>query len=271
MAQIISLVVYEINGVKLKQTQTLGFSVDNFIVYPYTGTNISLQSTIEVLSNDASKTFSVVESQATIRDLANAGGISGADNGLNTDYGPVELGGELTKNTTIDISDYTFNFNDGQGWNFNMATGQMLLGLTQETDGNNSFIQILNNTITNKVVDSDSDNYFSTLQNSFLYKITTNQYYSDWDTNNQYDILTGFYNQFTELRFNYFNNDNGFLYQQAFTINNTKGFAGNFIAKYNFQNLPAFSNNAAALAAGLSVGDIYRNTSGNGDALNIVH
>ena len=72
MAQIISLVVYEINGVALKQTQTLGFSVDNFIVSPYTGTNASLNSTIEVLSDDASKTFSIVETQAALITAANS-------------------------------------------------------------------------------------------------------------------------------------------------------------------------------------------------------
>ena len=40
---------------------------------------------------------------------------------------------------------------------------------------------------------------------------------------------------------------------------------------YNFANIPSYANNAAAISSGLSVGDIYRGTTGGGDTLHIVH
>ena len=40
---------------------------------------------------------------------------------------------------------------------------------------------------------------------------------------------------------------------------------------YNFANLPAYDDNADALANGLIVGDIYRHANGDTDQLNIVH
>jgi hypothetical protein len=251
--------VVAINENPFKVAKQMAFPANKVTVWSFI--NGTIQSFLQ-LNEDK---FYATEDKATLIAAANAGGgFPGAQNGLNTDYGPVELGGELTKNTTIDISDYTFNFNDGQGWNFQMLTGQMSFGLTDEVDGNNSFIQILNNTITNEVIASDGDSSVSTLQNSYLYKITTNQYYIDWDTNNQYDILTGFYSIFTQLRFNYFNNDTGNTYSAAFTISNTMGAEGNFIQRYNFQNVPSFADNGAAISAGLQSGDIYILLDGGG-------
>lgn len=40
---------------------------------------------------------------------------------------------------------------------------------------------------------------------------------------------------------------------------------------YNFGNIPVYANNAAAITAGLHVGDIYRSSTGGGDTLHIVH
>jgi hypothetical protein len=40
---------------------------------------------------------------------------------------------------------------------------------------------------------------------------------------------------------------------------------------YNFANIPAYANNAAAITGGLNVGDIYRSSTGGGDQLHIVH
>ena len=40
---------------------------------------------------------------------------------------------------------------------------------------------------------------------------------------------------------------------------------------YNFQNIQAFPNNAAALAGGLLIGDIYRHSGGTGEQLHIVY
>jgi hypothetical protein len=41
--------------------------------------------------------------------------------------------------------------------------------------------------------------------------------------------------------------------------------------RYNFYNLPAYQDNADAIANGLVVGDIYRHSNGDTDQLNIVH
>lgn len=43
------------------------------------------------------------------------------------------------------------------------------------------------------------------------------------------------------------------------------------IGKYNFTNVPNYAGNAAAILAGLNVGDIYRSSTGGGDQLHIVH
>jgi len=198
---------------------------------------------------------------------------TGAQNGLNTDYGPVELGGELTKNTTIDISDYSLNFTTGTGWNFNFEIGSIILGLNDDEDGYNTYIEITDSSIFNTVVQSDSNNFVAITHNASTYNIATNEYYADWDDNNSYYMFTALYNVLTQIRCNYFNNDTGNTYSAAFTISNTMGAEGNYIQKYNLINIPVFTNNADAIANGLSVGDLYRHNSilEAGDQLRIVH
>ena len=70
MAKLISLVVYEADGVPLKTSQTLLFSTGKFIVYPYTGANDALESVIEITA-DYTKRFSVTETLNDIIALAN--------------------------------------------------------------------------------------------------------------------------------------------------------------------------------------------------------
>jgi hypothetical protein len=70
MAKLISLVVFEADGVPLKTSKTLVFSTGKFIVYPYRGTNNSLKSTIEITA-DYTKKFSVSETLNDIIALAN--------------------------------------------------------------------------------------------------------------------------------------------------------------------------------------------------------
>jgi hypothetical protein len=198
---------------------------------------------------------------------------TGANNGLNIDYGPVELGGELTKSTTIDISDYNFNFNDGQGWNFNMVTGQMLLGLTEDEDGNNRYIEINQSYIRNFVLQSDDYSYVNIEQGYSYYNIFINQNYPEFDTSNEYAALEINYNNSTKLNLFYFDNNTGDTYYSEFTLSNTMGAEGNFLVRYNFSNIPVFTDNADAIANGLQVGDLYRhdNPLEAGDQLRIVH
>jgi hypothetical protein len=65
-----------------------------------------------------------------------------------------------------------------------------------------------------------------------------------------------------------------YITEDAYINVNASGKKINFISKdgkYNFKNIPAYNDNAAALAAGLVVGDIYRHGNGDTDQLNIVH
>jgi hypothetical protein len=260
--------VVAINENPFKVAKQMAFPANKVTVWSFSNGNI--QSFLQ-LNEDK---FYATEDKATLIAAANAGGgFPGAQNGLNTDYGPVELGGELTKNTTIDISDYIFNFNDGQGWNFNMVTGVMLLGLTDEIDGNNKYISINNSNIIYSVNAADSDNFINIYQNTSNYSIVTNQYYADWDTNNEYTPLNINYNVNTQLNFAWFDNDYGNQYFSEFTLSNTMGAEGNYLARYNFSNIPVFANNTTAIANGLQVGDLYRhdNPLEAGDQLRIVH
>lgn len=261
--------VVAINENPFKVAKQMAFPANKVTVWSFINGNI--QSFLQ-LNEDK---FYATEDKATLIAAANGGGgLNGADNGLSVDNGIVLLGGELTQSTTIDISDYNFNFSNGQGWNFNMVNGQMLFGLTNDGDGNNKYIEVNNSGIFTFANNTDSNNYVNTVQIPYLYTITTNQYYSEFDQDNQYNLLTGYYNVITEIRFHYFDADNGNTYQQAIQINNTKGYAGNFIARYNFSNVPAYLDNQDAVNAGLQVGDIYREpvlVSGNPSKLYIVY
>jgi hypothetical protein len=272
MAQIISLVVYEINGVKLKQTQTLGFSVDNFIVYPYTGTNISLQSTIEVLSNDVSKTFSVVESQATIRDLANAGGggggISLATNGLTIyDDIAVGLGGNLTQDETIIEGNNflwrTASLNDNtQGFNLNFDSQVYSFGVI-ENEELHSYIEFGDAYIQNVVSDDNNGTYLTQYQ-------TINEFSLDIGVNVG-DEIFNWIPFFASPSYTYIRHNNTDFESEAY--NTIEGQfkitanAENFTLHYNFINMPVYTDNATAIANGLSIGDMYR----TGDNLKIVN
>lgn len=73
MAQVISLAVYEIQGIAPKTSPvTLGFSTACLLIKPYDGSNVSLNATIETIGRDGGKEYSVTQTVAQVIALANA-------------------------------------------------------------------------------------------------------------------------------------------------------------------------------------------------------
>jgi len=116
-------------------------------------------------------------------------------------------------------------------------------------------------------------------------------YFGDYDAVNDGTFLT-IDNNNTNIETNFFGTPNGLRLNAAnweFNFGDWQGLNNStflsvidgtetieFVSAsgfYNFANVPVYANNAAALAAGLNVGDIYRHdaSSESGDQLRIVH
>lgn len=254
--------VVAINENPFKVAKQMAFPANKVTVWSFSNGNI--QSFLQ-LNEDK---FYATEDKATLVAAANAGGgLNGADNGLSVDNGIVELGGELLQNTTIDILQYNLFLNANNGWTFLLQNGAATLGLTSDDDGNNKYIDINNNAISHYVRFADNDSFINIYHSFYYYNIVTNEYFPDWDNNNEYAALNINYNNLTQLNFIWFNNDSGISYASSFTLSNTQGDGDNFVARYNFANMPVYTDNTNAIENGLQIGDIYR----TGDILKIVH
>ena len=107
--------------------------------------------------------------------------------------------------------------------------------------------------------------------------VVNGTYLQVYDNNGE--IKTFYQNSPNGLSFDFANNiysfgDFGGTYNATYieiNDNNQRITFGTQEGLYNFVFIKAFANNAAAIAGGLSVGDIYRSSTGGGDQLHIVH
>jgi hypothetical protein len=194
-------------------------------------------------------------------DIISGGGIAGATNGLQVIGTNIGLGGTLTQSTNINC-------------NFNQLLFQQY---TNFEIGNATEIQLslsnLSGLLTTLYLGQPKGIYFD-------YSIA-DYFFGDRGNFSGYQIYSN------EVRT--YLNGNGFGLNTTLSyvkvgdwsgagtnLSTTYDFSSNRISNfstdgyYNFANIPAFANNAAALAGGLIVGDIYRHTGGGGEALHIV-
>ena len=198
--------------------------------------------------------------------LIGGGGVSfgGATNGLSLYGAAVGLGGILIANTTVDCAN-TFNF----------------------TFDNITVFTIGNYTEPTFIVSGGAEQiytYYNLQQQGILLDFVASQYILGYTASGNYINV---YDGIDEIR--------TYLVGNSYGLNCTIGYvkvgewsgAGNNLhtlydfatnritnfsndGYYNFANIPFFSNNAAALAGGLIVGDIYRHNGGGNEALHIV-
>lgn len=201
----------------------------------------------------------------TWQPLASVGGITGATNGLQIISGNVGLGGTLTQNTNISCFG-SFTFRIESFLRFDIGNGSEL-GFTVD---NTNLITFSRNTVGNA---------------AGIYLDYNNNIFNFGEPN----LATYFqaYAGINEIRTYCVGNTYGLNCTQTYVkvgewsgsginLSTTYDFSTNRISNfsgdgyYNFANIPAYANNAAALGAGLLVGDIYRHTGGGGEALHIV-
>jgi hypothetical protein len=212
--------------------------------------------------------------EAGWQEIGGGGGISLATNGLSIyDDTEVGLGGILTQPETI-IDGNTFlwrtvSLNDNtQGFNLNFDSQVYSFGVIQNEELH-SYIEFGDAYIQNVVSDDNNAIYFTQYQ-------TINEFYLDIGVIAGDEIFNWlpFYASpsYTYIRHNNtdFEGEEYNTIQGQFKITAN---AENFTLHYNFINMPVYADNAAALAAGLIVGDLYRHDSilEAGDQLRIVH
>jgi hypothetical protein len=200
------------------------------------------------------------------------GGISLATNGLGIyDDIAIGLGGILTQPETI-IEGNTFlwrtaSLNDNtQGFNLNFDSQVYSFGVI-ENEELHSYIEFGDSYIQNVVSDDNNATYLTQFH-------SINEFYLDIGVIVGEEIFN--WNPFfASPSYTYIRHNNTDFESEAY--NTIQGQfkitanAENFTLHYNFINIPAYANNAAALAANLVVGDIYRSSTGGGDTLHIVH
>lgn len=197
--------------------------------------------------------------------IGGGGGVfGGATNGLSIYGAAVGLGGILIANTTVDCaSSYTFTFD------------------------NITLFTIGNYTQPTFIVNSGADQIYTyhnfQQKGIFLNYVLGSYILGHTGAGNYIDVYDGI----NEIRTYLVGNGWGLNVTTGYTkigdwagsgsnLSTIYDFMTNRITNfstdgyYNFQQIQAFANNAAALAGGLTVGDIYRHSGGTGEQLHIV-
>jgi len=259
--------VVAINENPFKVAKQMAFPANKVTVWSFSNGNI--QSFLQ-LNEDK---FYATEDKANLVGAANAGGgISLATNGLSIyDDVALGLGGTLTQEETI-INGNTFlwrtaSLNDNtQGFNLNFDSQVYSFGVI-ENEELHSYIEFGDSYIQNVVSDDNNATYltqFQSIDEFYLdIGVIVGEQIYNWNPFVATQSYTYIRHNNTDFESEAYNTIQG---QFKITAN-----AENFTLHYNFINIPAYANNAAALAANLVVGDIYRGTTGGGDTLHIVH
>jgi len=199
-------------------------------------------------------------------ELIGGGGVAfgGATNGCSLYGQAVGLGGILNTNTTVDCADtYSFTFDN----------------ITVFTIGNYTEPTFIVSGGANQIY-----TYYNFQQKGILLDYVVGQYILGHTGSGNYINV---YDDINEIRTSIVGNTYGFNCAPSYVkvgewsgsgtnLSTTYDFSSNRITNfsgdgyYNFANIPAYANNAAALAGGLTVGDIYRHTGGGGETLHIV-
>jgi hypothetical protein len=201
------------------------------------------------------------------------GSIADAVNGLSIyDGTTVGLGGTLTQPETV-IEGNTFLWRTTsqgyqQGFYLNFDGEIYTFGIEENANGDAAYTSYSSNNIFTQIYNENS-----------LGSITINHGAIDYFITREYDYYDGNTTSYNIFGANYFETYISQNYTFVDDEEDTIVVEGRIriicdeqqLVHYNLLNCPAYSNNAAALSAGLIVGDIYRSTTGGGDQLHIVH
>lgn len=237
------------------------------------------------------------------------GAFNGAENGLDVNFNnKVVLGGTLVQNTQISGNNaYLIKFDDYTQFAIgNNIQPSLLLDTPNSkisTSYNGSIIGL-------SLDFANNNYYLgNTLSASYIFVSPTSIQFGEWNNGTNClnasindgglslgdiaGVINGTYLQIDAvnslIKTSYQGNDiglkldfnNGFykLGDYFGLVNNTKIILDDGLQRinlesglglYNFANIPVYANNAAALAGGLIVGDIYRHSGGTGEQLHIV-
>jgi len=237
-------------------TATARFSVTNDAVVSELATFTSLSP-----FNDGGVYIGNAELAGTIQAKSYSSAIS-TELRLNYDGGSIQLGNSsfgMQFNDGTPVINTTYSGND-IGLNLNFANAIYQLGDFNNVNAG-TFLKINDNNLSIRTYFGDNEIGLSlNYDNSFYwlgdYNAINNNTYIFVDEGNRILLLFGGNSNNTNIQID--DNDA--------KINFTSQ-----TGSYNFANVPAYANNAAAITGGLSVGDIYRGTTGGGDTLHIVH
>jgi hypothetical protein len=213
--------------------------------------------------------------EAGWQEIGGGGGISLATNGLSIyDNIAIGLGGSLTQPETI-IEGNTFlwrTISQGyqQGFYLNFDGQIYSFGISENNDGDVAFTSYSSSNIFTQIYNENS-----------LGSITINHGANDYFITREYDYYDGTTTSYNIFGANYFETYISQNYTFVDDEENTIVVEGRIriicdeqqLVHYNLLNIPVYTDNAAALAAGLIVGDLYRhdNPLEAGDQLRIVH
>jgi hypothetical protein len=204
------------------------------------------------------------------------GGILSATNGLTVyDDTAVGLGGTLSQPDTIIEGDTrvwrTRSFENNQGFNLNFDGEIYQFGILENQAGNRTYTRYQDGEILNEIFDSADDIFFNIFHTIGEYEMNCTFLDENLYNYSPLQILAG---QSTTLNVRRYDEINDGTATATFQMNFRRNLDNDALyCVYNFANVPIFADNAAALAAGLIVGDIYRHdaSSESGDQLRIVH
>jgi len=204
------------------------------------------------------------------------GGITTATNGLSIyDDTAVGLGGTLTQPETI-INGNTFlfrttnSYDNQQGFYLNFDGEIYTFGIEENNNGDAAYTSYSSNNIFTQIYDDTTSA-----------SITINHGAGDYYITREYDYYDGNLTSYNILFANYL--ETNLRHSLTFVDDEENTFVvdGRIriicdeqqLVHYNLLNIPVYADSAAALAAGLIVGDLYRhdNILEAGDQLRIVH
>lgn len=213
----------------------------------------------------------------------NAGGVGSFINGVTNLTGGVGLGGSLDQDTEILLNGLSFKLtnngdnllidtvNDlyyfGKGNALDVGNGIHITATTIYTQYNLGSIIGIELDFFNQIYKFGDFNSSGNAGTSLFIDDTAQTIYTK-SIGNENGIFLNFNNY--SYYFGDFNGQNNSTFMYINDDVNLMIFNSN-VGLYKFNNVQAYANNAAAIAAGLNIGDIYRSSTGGGDTLHIVH
>jgi len=256
--------VVAINENPFKVAKQMAFPANKVTVWSFSNGNI--QSFLQ-LNEDK---FYATEDKANLVGAANAGGgIIEGTNGLTTyDDVALGLGGQLTQAETIIEGDTkllrTTSGDYQQGFSLDFDGEIYQFGINENSGGDTAYTSYSSNNIFTQIYNDNS-----------LGSISINHTVGNYYITREYDYYEGNLTSYNILLAN--QSETNLRHSLTFVDDeeNTIVVDGRIriicdeqqLVHYNLLNIPVYADNAAALAAGLNVGDIYR----TGDNLKIVN